>query len=49
MKRYCITYKYTVLADTEVIAEDEKAAKKKFKEVMPFEKIDEVWEVKNNG
>lgn len=45
MKRFCITYTQTVIYDTEVWAENEREAKKKFKEVLPYEKIDKVWEI----
>lgn len=46
MKKYCITYEYRVITDTEVSAESLKEARSKFKEVMPFEKIYSIWEVK---
>jgi hypothetical protein len=45
MKKFAINYVYSVITDTVVEAENEKEARKKFKEVMPFEKIDSVWEV----
>lgn len=49
MKKYCVTYSQTILHDTVVIAESKKEAKKKFKEVLPFDKIDAVWEVHSDS
>lgn len=46
-RKYTINYEYTVWADTVIEAENEKEAKKKFKEVMPYEKIHKIWEVKS--
>jgi len=46
MKKFSVSYSHVVVYETEVTAENEKEAKKKFKEVLPFEKVEEIWEVK---
>lgn len=48
MKKFCVTHSNVVYSDTTIKAENEKEAKKKFKEVLPYDKIEEVWEVQND-
>ena len=46
MKRFCVTYSYTVLADAAITADSKEDAIKKVEEVLGDVKIDGAWEVK---
>lgn len=46
MKKFNVTYVVTISHETMVTAENEKEARKKFKEVMPYEKIEDIWEIR---
>lgn len=44
MKIFCVTYSYVTTTDQVVEAQNEKEARKKFREFMPGVIIDGVWE-----
>ena len=45
MKKFNIIWTQTISHETTVEAGNEKEARKKFKEVMPFDKLDKIWEI----
>ena len=49
MKKFCVTYSYTTLADAEIAANTKEDAIKKVREVMADVKIDGAWEVKSES
>jgi hypothetical protein len=48
MKTFNVSYTRTVIEETNVSAKNLAEAKKKFKEVLPTDIIDSIWEIKSD-